>query len=170
MLRHGVQFEITNHLQALTVNDIVSFLTVLGNELKVSNVNSLLIKIFINMKHQLTDESLHDILKWLKENSTSNNMNNHKPAIIDANVNSKSQYQFQKIPNDVFCHIGSYLSHIDTIKLSQTNHLFHKKIYNKSFINASNAYDENILKLSEKRMSTVCQRLRNENIIVKIIL
>ena len=73
MSRRGVQFEITNQLQRLnTDDDIISFLDVLGTELNIDNINSLLIKIFLNIKHQLTDESLNNILKWLKENLISN--------------------------------------------------------------------------------------------------
>ena len=144
MLRSGVQFEITNQLQHLKNNDdIVSFLNVLGTELKVNNINSLLIKIFINIKRQLNDESLHTILKWLNRQTNC--------------MESKSQCQLNKIPNDVFYHIGSYLSYFDTIKLSQTNHLFHKKIHNKSFIDSSNNVTQNALNFSERRMSTICK-------------
>ena len=162
MLRRGTQFEITNELQQLKANDdIVSWLSVLGRELNINNINSLLIKIFLNIKHQLTDESLNNILKWLKGNCTSNNGDNHEPVATAANVSCKSQCQFNKIPNDVFYHIGSYLSYFDTIKLSRTNHLFHKKIHNKSFMNASNDCDENTLKLSEKRMACICKMETN---------
>ena len=138
MSRRGAQFEITNLLQHLHgPDDVVSFLNVLGTELNVNSINSLLIKIFINIKHQLKDESLKNILKWLKENSTL------QPAITEANARSKSQYQFNKIPDDVFNQIASYLSYLDTIKLSQTHHSFHKKLHNKSFLNLSNNGNRN---------------------------
>ena len=140
MLRRGVQFEITNWLQHLKTNDdIVSFLNVLRTELKLNNISSLLIKIFLNIKHQLTDESLNNILKWMNRQTNC--------------VEPQSQCQFNKISNDVFYHIASYLCHIDTIKLSQTNHLFHKKIHNKSFTNSSNNYDETILSTHDHQPS-----------------
>ena len=140
MLRSGVQFDVTKQLQHLKTNDeIISFLNVLATELQVVNINSLLIKIFLNIKHQMTDESLNNISKWL---NTQTNC-----------VKSESRCQFEKIPNDVFYHIGSYLCHIDTIKFSQTNHSFHKNIHNKSFISGANNGAQTTLSLSEKKMS-----------------
>ena len=97
MSSRRAQFEITNRVQHFKTNDdIVSFLNVLGTELNVDNINSLLIKIFVNIKHQLTNESLNNILKWFKENSTSNNSDNHDPLMAEANVIFKLQCQFEK--------------------------------------------------------------------------
>ena len=160
MFRRGVQFEITHELQHLKTNDdIVSFLNVLGTELKVNNINSLLIKIFVNIKHQLTDESLRNILKWLKENCTLNNaspINGEACKKQTKCVEFRRGCSFKKIPNDVFYHIESYLPYLDAIKLSQTNHLFHKKIHNKSFVDSFNRATQGTLNLSAKRLFCLC--------------
>ena len=101
MLRRGTKFEKTDHLTHLDTNDRivhVSFLTVLGTELKVDNVSSLIVQTFLHFKHELTNESLNNILQSLKQDKISNK------NITSNNVNNS----LKTIPNDLFGHIGSY--------------------------------------------------------------
>ena len=167
MLRRGIQFEITKYLQSLNSNDaIVSFLTVLGTELRVNNVNSFLVKAFVNIKHQLSNESLDNILQWLKDNSIEKNTNNHKlnaksTSNTELKIQSQLPCQLATIPNDIFCHIGSHLSYTDTIHLSQTSHLFHKKINHKSYFNPSHSYAK--LNLTESKIAEISKISRNSS-------
>ena len=58
----------------------------------------------------------------------------------------------------------SYLSQKDTIHLSQTNHLFHKKTHEKSFVDCySNGTSKNILNLSEVNISSITKTGTNTN-------
>ena len=160
MLRRGAQFAITRHLQDLKTNDkIVSFFKVLGNELELNDINSFLIKIFLNIKHRLKDESLDIILQWLQENGTSSISNSSISlgTLCQKEKELELECQVKRIPDDILYHIGSNLSKIDMIKLSQTNHWFHKKIHDESFLHKSNNGIENVLILSEKQMSCICE-------------
>ena len=153
MLRRGVQFEITYRLSKLnTIDSIASFLKVLGDELKVKNinVNSLLNKLFLSVKHDLTDESLDKIAQWLKENSKSvaHSISNQKSV-------SKSQCQLSTISNDTFHKIGSYVSYSDITHLSQTNHSFHKQIHNISFFDACGVCNK--LELTDERIKLIVE-------------
>ena len=158
MLRRGYQFEITKHLKELSTNEIlVSFLKVLSTELKLDNIQSLLVNIFINIKHQLTDESLNKISQWIKANATSINPNTSKIKT------SLSSCNLEQLPKDIFNNIGSYLSYRDTIHFSQLNHLFHSKIHNKSFFDCCIDCCNATLKLGESQMMKIIGR-KTENI------
>ena len=181
-LRRCTQVKLMHHLKDLeTEKQIASFVKILADKLNV-HTNTLLNKLFLQSKHELSDESLEEILQLLVTNShdkiddsttaiattTDNTCNSvktenrlHHCHLSSINLHrTESTCILQCLPRDVFYEIGSYLSRCDINNLMVCNHWLYFEIQTKSFIDAcAQKYEFNLSNIKMESIMSTNERI-----------
>ena len=153
--RFRTQIEICKLIRCLPNEDsVVSFGTVLIQELGYTSLQQYLYQTFLENRLMLSDESNNKLLSHL--------INLHDPNI---HSNSKcndtpcpsSLSRLESLPKDIFNHIGLYLNNVDcALGFSHCNHNIHKMVLNKQFI-ACSKQTEYCLQLTPKIIQKITQ-------------
>lgn len=152
MFRTAKILDITAAINKSSNVDLVTWMDIIANELKLASAQQLLVKILFSHQSNLTDDAIDNIHTFAKIQNISLNddddINSHSDDLscdsvsrlaikletiiaekTDKCLNPSLLYTF-----DVFCRIGSYLTINSIISLSLTNHTLFKLIHNESYL------------------------------------
>ena len=108
--RFGKEIEIAHSFSNATQKDVIGLLNLMKDELKYQNIQKLLIKLFLSLKTQFTDESLDNILNFCnnnlsKTNKKSKSLKNAKTKKNDSKNNNLKCARIEELPKDILIRI-----------------------------------------------------------------